>query len=163
MERPGLVVGDIDALRSTIAAHRFCGGLDVAHVSALADNASEVHLSAGTFAIRRGRPADALYLLTAGDVAIELHDPIAGPLTLETLHAGDPLGWSWLYEPRTWSFDAMCLTDVTSIRIDAAGLRELIDTDTAFGREIALRMGAVVADRLLHARIALVDVHHHDR
>jgi CRP/FNR family transcriptional regulator, cyclic AMP receptor protein len=157
-----LTAGDPDRLRVAVAGHPFCAGLAAEHVAAMAEAASEHRLDPGAFVIRHGGEADALHLLVDGDVALEMPDPGREPITVETLHAGDPLGWSWLYPPRTWAFDARCLSSVTLLSVDGAHLRRLVDADPRFGRELALRIGWVVIERLQFARAQLLDVHHHD-
>lgn len=157
-----LTAGDPDAMRAMIASHPFCAGLDADHVTAMADGASEHAYAVGDLIIRHGHDATALYLLVEGDVALEISEPAAEPLTVETLHAGDPLGWSWLYPPRSWAFDARCLTPARLLRLDGAHLRGLVEQDAAFGRDLTLRVGSVVVERLQHARAQIVDIRHHD-
>lgn len=154
--------GDPDALRGTIAAHPFCSGFPAEHVIALTDGAMVATVPAGSFVFQRGMPASAFHLITDGSVALEIAAPGHEPLTLETLHAGDALGWSWLFPERGWQFDAHCVTDVTTVAIDATHLRRLVDQDATFGRDLVMRIGRVVVDRLLHARAQLADIHSHD-
>jgi CRP/FNR family transcriptional regulator, cyclic AMP receptor protein len=153
---------DPDALRVAIASHPFCRGLEADHVTAMAEGATSRELAAGEFVIRHGWVADALHLLVDGDVALEMSDPGREPITVETLHGGDPLGWSWLYTPSTWAFDARCLTATQLLTLDGGHLRQLVADDPVLGRELALRVGRVVAERLQFARAQLLDVHHHD-
>jgi CRP/FNR family transcriptional regulator, cyclic AMP receptor protein len=160
--RGPLTAGDPDALRVAIASHPFCEGLATEHVAIMAEGAGERTLAAGEFVIRHGWVADALHLLVEGDVALEMADPGRDPMTIETLHGGDPLGWSWLYPPSTWAFDARCLSDTRLLTLDGDHLRRMVDDDPVFGRELALRIGRVVAERLQFARAQLLDAHHHD-
>jgi CRP/FNR family transcriptional regulator, cyclic AMP receptor protein len=166
MERTGphgpLTAGDPDRLRVALAGHPFCAGLAAEHVAQMAEATSEHTLAAEDFVIRHGGDADALHLLVEGDVALEMTDPGREPITVETLHAGDPIGWSWLYPPSTWAFDARCLSAVALLSIDGGHLRRLVAADPVFGRELALRIGWVVIERLQFARAQLLDVHHHD-
>jgi CRP/FNR family transcriptional regulator, cyclic AMP receptor protein len=160
--RQPLSPGEHDALRVAIAGHPFCEGLSAEHVTAMAQGASDRRLAAGSFVIRHGWVADALHLLVDGDVALEMSDPGREPITIETLHGGDPLGWSWLYTPSTWAFDARCLTETRVLTLDGAHLRQLVADDPVIGRALALRVGRVVSERLQFARAQLLDVQHHD-
>ncbi len=162
MSQEPLPRGDAEQLRSAIAAHAFCHGIAADHIAAMADAATSLELPAGSFVFRRGGPTTAFYLVTEGSIALEVASPGRDPLTVETLHAGEALGWSWLFPGRDWQFDARCLDDVTTVAIDATRLRTLVDDDPAFGRDLVLRIGRVVVDRLIHARAQLVDIHHHD-
>lgn len=157
-----LPAGDPDALRSVIAEHAFCSGFAAEHVIAMAQGAMVATVPAGSFVFRRGAAATAFHLVTEGTVALEMASPGHEPLTIETLHPGDALGWSWLFTDRGWQFDAHCLTEVTTVGIDAGHLRRLIADDPAFGRDLVLRIGRVVVDRLIQTRAQLLDIHHHD-
>ncbi len=158
-----LTAGDPDTLRVTLAGHPFCADLDVGHVRAMAEATSEHELPAGSLLLQRGHAADALALLLDGDVSLEVTEPGDDPIVLETLHGGDPVGWSWLFPPYRWLFDARCLTPVRLLQLDAAHLRGLIDTDPVFGLALSQRIGLLVVQRLQFTRAQLVEMTHHDR
>lgn len=149
---PQLEPGHHDELAARLAAHPFTDGLDASHVDALAELAGEVTLRRGEFVFRHGRPADTLYLLTAGDVALEIGVPGREPLTIQTLHEGDVLGWSWLWPPYEWHLDAHARSDVRALAVDAVALRHQLTTDPVMGCVVAMRVGGVLVDRLRHAR-----------
>jgi len=155
--------GDPDLLRVALAGHPFCADLAVEHVHAMSQVTSERHLPAGAFLLRRGHPADALALLLEGDVSLELTEPGDEPIVLETLHGGDPVGWSWLFPPHRWAFDARCLTPVRLLQLDAAQLRALMHADPVFGLALTHRIGQLVVQRLHFTRAQLVEITHHDR
>lgn len=153
-----LGAGDAAALRAVIAGHPFADGFDAAHVDALARIAGEIEIPAAGFVFHTGQPAEAVYLLVDGDVALEIAGAGHDPLVLETLHAGDTLGWSWLFAPHRWHLDAHATSDVRAVALDAARLRALTAQDAPFGREVALRVAGLVVDRLHHARSQLASV-----
>ena len=144
--------GRNDELAARLAAHPFARDLDAPHVQALAELAGEVQVDAGRFVFRHGRPAETVYLLTAGDVALEVALLGRDPLILQTLHEGDVLGWSWLWPPYEWHLDAHCRTPVSAIAIDAIRLREALVDDPVMGCVVAMRIGGLLVDRLQHAR-----------
>ena len=74
----------------------------------------------GRTVFKEGGDADACYLIVDGDVALEIVTAAAGAARHQTLHAGEVLGWSWLFPPYRWSFDAQALTEAKAIRFDAA-------------------------------------------
>lgn len=149
---PELDRGHSEELAARIAAHPFTRDLDAPHVQTLTDLAGEVRLAAGEFVFRHGRPAETVYLLTGGDVALEVALPGHEPLTLQTLHEGDVLGWSWLWPPYEWHLDAHCRTPVTAVAIDAVGLREALTEDPVMGCVVSMRIGGLLVERLQHAR-----------
>jgi CRP/FNR family transcriptional regulator, cyclic AMP receptor protein len=155
--------GEPDTIGAAIAEHPFCREFGREHLVAMASGAAVVHLDADSFVIRRGQPATALHLITDGTVSLEVADPGGEPFTIETLHAGEALGWSWLFPERTWRFDGRCVSDVETIAVDAGHLRGLIEEDPVFGRDLVLRISRVVMDRLVLSRAQLVNIQHHDR
>ena len=62
--------------------------------------------------------------------------PGAGAVVIETLDAGDVLGWSWLFPPYRWHFDAVCSTQVHGDRLRRRCLRGKCDADHALGYEL---------------------------
>jgi CRP/FNR family transcriptional regulator, cyclic AMP receptor protein len=160
--REPLPAGDADAAVVAIAGHPFCAGLLAEDLAGMAEGASERRLGAGDFVIRHGGLADALYLLVDGDVSLEMADPGRDPTTLETLHGGDTIGWSWLFPPSTWAFDARCRTATSLWCLDGAHLRHLMASDPRFGLELALRVGRLVAERLHATRAQLLAIRWHD-
>src|ERR1019366_7751080 len=93
-----------------LADARFFDGLRPETVEIIAGCASNVQFDAGTLIFREGERADAFYLLRHGSVALETHSPARGPLVIETIEAGDVLGWSWLFPPYRWHFDPRART-----------------------------------------------------
>ncbi len=158
-----LHAGDPDTLRVRLASHPFCAGLEAAHVHAMSQLASERTLAAGSFVLRRGQAARALSLVVDGDISLEIVEPGSDAIVLETLHEGDTVGWSWLFPPHRWTFDARCLSTVELVQLDADQLRALMASDPALGRDLAVRVGQLVVQRLQLTRAQLVEIQHHDR
>ena len=75
-------------------------------VASVAGCAQNVAFDPGDLLLAEGDPADTLYLLRRGRVAIEVHSPGAGPIVIETVGPGAVVGWSWLVPPYRWHFDA---------------------------------------------------------
>ena len=145
-----------------LSQHPFLAGMSEAHISKLHGccRAALVTFQPGYQIFREGQEADACYLLESGDVALQVFTPGPGPArTIETLHGGHVLGWSWLYPPYRWSFDAAAITQVQAISLDAARLRRAKDDDVAFGYELMRRFGQIVVKRLQATRLQLLDVY----
>ena len=58
-------------------------------------------------------------------------------VTIDTLHAGDVLGWAWLFPPYRWHFDADALDDIHAVVFDAVCLRAKCAADPALGFDLA--------------------------
>ncbi len=72
--------------------------------------------------------------------------PGAGPLVIETLHAGEVVGWSWLFEPYRWQFDARAQRADRGVAFDGACLRGKCEADHELGYQL-MRRFAASADR----------------
>jgi CRP/FNR family cyclic AMP-dependent transcriptional regulator len=120
----------------------------------------------GEEVMREGEPADAFYIVRDGAVAIVTHVPGRGELTLETLHAGDLLGWSWLVPPYRNAFGARAAGATRLLALDAACLRRKCDEDPGLGYDLLKLLAGVFTGRLRDARLRLLDLYGadgHDR
>ena len=93
----------------------------------------------------RATPADTFYLVRHGTRrARDRSSRRAAPSTIETLDAGEVVGWSWLFPPYRWHFDARALDAVRAIAFDGACLRGKCedDHDARLRADDALRAGA---------------------
>jgi CRP-like cAMP-binding protein len=113
----------------------------------------------GEMVLLRGSPADACHLIVDGTIAIEIRSPGRTPSTLQTLHGGDLLGWSWLIEPHRWTFDARASSVSSAITLDAELLRRTIESDSGFGLEIMRRVVGSMVSRLEATRLQVLDVY----
>jgi CRP-like cAMP-binding protein len=129
--------------------------MPTACLDALAHLASQANFKAGTLLFREGEPANRFYLLETGTISVQTHS--AGrPLTVQTIDPGEVLGWSWLFPPFFWHFDARADGDTSAIMFDAPALRLACERDPALGYEVMKRMAEVVAQRLQSTRQKLV-------
>jgi CRP-like cAMP-binding protein len=147
------------SLLETLTDHRFLGGLPHHAVVQIAEQARHVDFPEGHRLFREGDPADQFFLIQHGRVALDLHVPGRGPLIVETVGAGDVLGWSWLCPPHRWRFGAVALRPTSVVEIRGETLRELCDADARLGYEISRRLLSVVADRLHGTRTRLLDLY----
>ncbi len=150
-------------LEATLAGHPFFYDMEPEHVAALAAVATPARFGVGKQIIKQGEVADACYLVLDGDAALEIVIPGKGPQVIQTLHAGDIIGWSWLFAPYEWSFDAQALTPVRAIRFDAPALREAKAADPLLNAELMERFAEVLVMRLQAARLQLMDLYGNSR
>ena len=94
------------------------------HLEALSASAISVRFEPAQRIFREGEEANRFYLITAGEVAIETAGPDASPIRVMVLKAGDALGWSWLFPPYFWRFDAVSLTPVDAVYFYGTKLRD---------------------------------------
>jgi CRP-like cAMP-binding protein len=132
------------------------------HLEAIAGCGVIEHFEEGDFVFREGGDADTFYVLRSGAVALETHVPGRGAARLMTLHDEDVLGWSWLFPPYRWHFDARVLQPVRAMAFDGACLRQKAVDDHELGYELMRRFAQVIVSRLQATRLQLLDVYHHD-
>jgi CRP-like cAMP-binding protein len=142
---------------SALTSHPFLQGLSPAHFHALADCAQRVTLTPGQFLGREHEPANHLYLIQAGRVAIESQTLDRGTVRIQTLGPGEIVGWSWLVPPHRWQFHACVNELVRAVALDALVLRERCEQDHELGYQLLKRLVAVVAQRLSATQQQLLD------
>jgi len=113
----------------------------------------------GDYLLREGEPAGEFFAIRHGTVALETFVPQRGAMTIETLHGGDVLGWSWLVPPHRTVHDARALGVVRAIAFDGACLRAKCDADPRLGYELLKRFTEVIVERLQATRLRLLDVY----
>ena len=134
-------------------------GLAARHLELIAGCGTNARFTAGAPLFRAGEPADRFFLIRHGSVALELAVPQHEPVTIETLHDGEVVGWSWLFEPHRWMFDVHALGETAAIVFDGACLRGKCESDHELGYQLMRRFAAVLVDRLQATRLQLLDVY----
>ena len=133
-------------------------GLADEELELIAGCGSNVRFVEGEFLFRDGEEASTFYLLRHGTVALEMFVPARGPVTIETLDPGEVVGWSWLFPPYQWHFDARAMTLVRATSFDGACLRAKCESDTRLGYDLMSRFAQIVIGRLQSTRLRLLDV-----
>lgn len=125
----------------------------------LAGCGQNVQFREGETLFREGDAADVFYLLRHGSITLETYVPSRGPITIETLKAGDVVGWSWAFPPYRWHFDSRALSLVRAVQFDAVCLRGKLEEDSALGFDLMSRFAQVLQQRLRWTRMRLLDVY----
>jgi len=99
-----------------------------------------------------GEIANRFYLIVAGEVVLETETSDHRWVTVDTIVAGDVLGWSWLFPPYTAQFTARALGAVRARFFYGTWLRERCEQDPTLGYGIMQRVAGVVIRRLQAAR-----------
>jgi len=146
-----------DPVAYEISEHPFLRGLSPGFLTSISFGATSHTYATDEFLLREGETADHLFLIYSGKVALEVALPDRPRLTIETVGAGDVVGWSWSIAPRRYEHDARALKPTRAIGIDAKVLRAACEEDPSNGYQFITRLLAVVADRLANTRLQLVD------
>jgi CRP-like cAMP-binding protein len=149
----------METLEPILAQHPFLKGLPEHHLELLVGCASNVRFEPGKFIFRDGGPADHFYIIRQGKVAVEIHSPGRGPITIETLEDGDVLGWSWLIPPYEWHFDSRAITLTRAIALDGKCLRTKFDQDHHLGYEMMKRFADIMVQRVEATTLQLLNVY----
>lgn len=149
----------IRTLVETLPAHPFFQGFDEEVIALLAGCARHVHFRPDELVFRQGRPAQHFYLVREGRIAIQVHDIAGGASILDTVEAGEVLGFSWLVPPYRWVFDARATVETRAVSFDAECLRAKCDADPAVGYALLSRVATIMHDRLEAARVRLLDLY----
>ena len=137
-------------------------GLKDEELELLAGCASNTRFQEGEMLFREGDAADTFYLVRHGMVALETFVPPRGAVTIETIEPGEVVGWSWLFPPYRWHFDARAITLVRATAFDGACLRGKCEADSTLGYDLMSRFAQVLIERLQWTRLRLLDVYGRD-
>jgi CRP/FNR family transcriptional regulator, cyclic AMP receptor protein len=149
----------MQTLDELVAQSPVFDGLDREQLELIAGCGRIVPFDSGARLFREGDAANTFFVVRRGRVALTTHVPARGEITIETLDAGEVVGWSWLFEPYRWHFDARAVEDVGTIAFDGDCLRGKCDTDPALGYELMRRFAQVMIGRLQATRTRLLDLY----
>ncbi|MGH3081634.1 MAG: cyclic nucleotide-binding domain-containing protein [Gaiellaceae bacterium] len=152
----------IRTVEELLVESRLFADLAPQHLETIAGCGGTAHFEEGEHVFREGDDANTFYVIRTGTVALETHVPGRGPARLMTLHDEDVLGWSWLFPPYRWHFDARAIDHVRALAFDGACLRGKSVEDHELGYELMRRFAEVMLSRLQATRLQLLDVYHHD-
>jgi CRP/FNR family cyclic AMP-dependent transcriptional regulator len=144
--------------RKLLGDHPFFAGMTPEHLTTVSGCAANAHFPAGKQIFRQLEPADYFYVIREGQIAIDIESADRGIITIQTLGDGDVLGWSWLFPPYVWHFDARATTPTHAVAMDGRCLRAKCDSDPALGYDLMKRFSALVIARLQATRIQLMDI-----
>lgn len=149
----------MDTIDDLLSRHEFFTGLDPEYLALIAGCGQNVHFDPGAYLLREGDPADRFFAIRGGSVVVETYVPSRGPVALQTIGAGDILGWSWLFPPYVCQFDARARESIRATAFDGACLRTKCDANPALGYELMKRLARLVSGRLEAARRQLLDIY----
>lgn len=133
----------------------FIQGLKEHEVERLGALAKEVHYERDRILFGEGEEGTDFYLIVSGTVSLEIAPP-SGICRVDTLGAGDEMGWSSVVGSDT-VFQGRVLQDLHALAFEASALRALCEEDKEFGYELMRRLLGVVADRLQATRLLVMD------
>jgi CRP-like cAMP-binding protein len=143
----------------TMSPRPFLEGMRKQHVRYLNEIALRTNFAEGEWIFREGERADRFYLIEEGSVIITSRMPIYSHIVIQTLGAGNAVGWSGLFKPYRWHLDARADEPTRVLSFRAARLREQCKRDPKLGYELMERVGYMLIQRFQAARLKLLNAH----
>lgn len=119
------------------------------------------HFAAGTTLFHAGEPAGTFQVVRQGRVAIQIAAPGRPPVVVASRNSGDAIGWSWLFKPYRWHFDAIAVELTRVVSLDGECLREKCATDHELGYHVMSRFADIAIRDLEQTQLQLLDVYGH--
>ncbi len=149
---------DRTKLVEVLRDHPFLQGMKAEHVARMADLAQEVQIGKDQMIFRQGDESGLFYLILSGKVALEASAP-GRVLRVQTVGAGEELGWSSAMSEGGKNFQARVLEPVQALTFDGARLRQACQEDPVFGYQFLQKLLRVVVRRLQATRVQLLDLY----
>lgn len=136
--------------------HPMFAGLSPEQVARLAPAFQRVQYVPGEKIFAQGSPANCVYLLEAGEVALQLNPEDGGCLTIGHIHPNGLFGWSAVLGRARYTSSAICETAARALVARGADLRAAMHADSALGRVLLARMAQAAAGRTsdVHGQVA---------
>jgi len=143
---------DSEPMQVRVALHPFLVGMNPKQLALLTDCAMAAHFEPSRIVLRENEIANRFYLIESGKVVLESGEEFGKHMVMETISAGDLLGWSWMFPPYVWHFTARAIEPTKAIFFYGTILREYCERNPSLGYELFKRMAPVMLRRLQAAR-----------
>ncbi len=147
------------AIHDLLQTHPFFEGMDRETLELIGGCGANVRIEEGEYLAQEGDESKRFYAIRHGRIAVQIRVPGRGPVTIQTLEDGDILGWSWLFPPYRWIYDARALELTRAVRFEGACIREKCERNPAMGYELMKRFAGIFAKRIEATRLQLLDVY----
>ena len=147
----------METIETTLKQHPFFKDLPSEHIDFIVGCSSNVVFKAEEVILKEGQDANKFYLIRNGKVAVYIDHP--RNITIQTIHKGDILGWSWLIPPYHYRFSAKAVETTSVVSLDGKCLREKCEKNSVMGYELLRRIVNVLAERLEATRLQLLDIY----
>jgi CRP-like cAMP-binding protein len=146
-------------VRETLSGLHFSANLSQTTATKLADLLKITEFPAGAVIFEEGSDHPWLYVVVAGEVALEMCIPARGCTRILTVGPGDLLAWSPLLSQGKMTATAIALTPTRLFAASSQGVRDVCEADHRFGYELMCEMAKALAKRLVATRLQLLDLY----
>jgi CRP-like cAMP-binding protein len=112
----------------------------------------------GSVVFNQGDPAESLYVLLSGNVAIRFKPHDGEIIHVTDIHDGDVFGWSAALGRQEYTSCALSTSDSEMVCIRGKDLREICTSQPEIGVVILERLAGVIAERLRNTHTQVVDL-----
>jgi CRP-like cAMP-binding protein len=148
-----------ESIEKALKEHPLLEDLPEGAASKLMACVSGCRFGEGEFLFRAGDPATRFFLIRSGTVRVEFAVPAGDEIPIQTLTAGEVLGWSWLMKPYKRHFDARALDEVRCLAVDGPRLLEIFEEDRDLGYRMLKRLSGLTVHRLRATQLQLLAIH----
>jgi CRP-like cAMP-binding protein len=148
-----------DFTAETLPEHPLFNGLSLQYRRILAECAMRADFEPGDKVVEAGQPANCIYLVVRGSIDLETPE-LPTPARVQTVEEGDVLGWSWLFPPYYWHFNAIARESTQTIFFYGSRLRQECDRNHDFGYEFIKGMSQILISHLQADRERWIEAAH---
>lgn len=138
-------IGDRDTDR--LRRFKIFADLDPADLDSIADISYIHEYAPGDQLASEGAVADRLYFFLSGRAAVKVRSPEGQQTLIDEIVPGDMLGWSAMTEPYVYTASAWATEPSEVIVMASDRLREICETNTYIGYQVAKGIGEVISRR----------------
>jgi CRP-like cAMP-binding protein len=150
------------SLPDLLRTMRFLDELSDAERSQLARVARLEEFPANKVIFREAQRAGKIFLIVEGTVGLEICVPEHGARRVQTLVAGELLGWSPLLGPYAMTATARAITPTEVVAFDTTELLGLFHDNPGLGFNFMRRTATALAQRLSATRLRLLDAYRNE-
>lgn len=113
--------------------------------------ARQVKVPAGSVLFRLGEPAESVFIVTRGSIALTLPMRVLGKeenVLIEEMSPGEALGWSALLPSHTLTLTATATFEAEVLELPRDALLELFEGDPSVGYVVARNAAGIASRRL---------------
>jgi|SRR5208283_1219520 len=130
--------------------------MDPKHLKFISQHMAQDTFKVNEYIVKENEPASKFFLIIKGKVSIEMLSPEGKPFSIQTLTAGDIVGWSWMIPPYHCQFSARALEATEMLVIEGEILKKKSKNDNEFGYEFLKRLVNIFVQRLQATRQHLI-------
>jgi len=114
----------------------------------LEQHSEQIKFKKGESIFSAWQKANDFYLIAHGAVALSECEPGEKELIVRIVGQGDILGWSWLYAPYRYRFNARSLETTYALKINGGIVRTKCKEDNAFGYKLLKSFTGLIIEQL---------------